>query len=96
MLALSPNMSEQVMFMSQLTALSHKSNAAEAPFHSPLLPGHDENIIEEEEVDLLPRRALEEDSAVFHEGGQLPSLYHPPGGRHQRERLRGEKRKPQT
>lgn len=47
---------------------------------SPLLPGDDEDVVEEEEVDLLPRRPLEEDAVVLHKGLQLPSLYHPPGG----------------
>lgn len=84
-------MSEQVMFTTGAVALSHQSNAAsgggEAPSRSPLLPGHDENVVEEEEVDVLPGRPLQEDAAVFHVGGQLPPLDHPPGGRHQREGL---------
>lgn len=54
---------------------------------SPLLPGDDEDVIEEEEVDLLPWRPLEEDAAVLYECSQLSSLHHPPGGGHQRERL---------
>lgn len=53
----------------------------------PLLSGDDEDIIEEEEVDLMPQCPLEEDAAVFHECSQLSSLYHPPGGWDQRERL---------
>lgn len=83
-------MSEQVSFTSKPVKRSTGlPPQAEAPSRSPLLPGHDENVVEEEEVDLLPGRPLEEDAAVFHEGGQLPPLYHPPGGRHQRERLGG-------
>lgn len=55
--------------------------------NSPFLPGDDEDVVEEEEVDLLARRPLEEDSAVLHKGGQLSALDHPPGGRDQREGL---------
>lgn len=55
---------------------------------SPFLPGDDQDVVEEEEVDLLPRRPLEEDPAVLHEGRQLAALHHPPGGGDQRERLR--------
>lgn len=47
---------------------------------SPLLPGHNQDVVEEEEVDLLPWRPLEEDATVFHKGCQLSSLHHPPGG----------------
>lgn len=54
---------------------------------SPLLPGDDEDIIEEEEVDLLPGHALEEDAVVLHKRRQLSSLHHPPGGGDQWERL---------
>lgn len=83
-------MSEQVMFTTGAVALSHQTwRRAEAPSRSPLLPGHDENVVEEEEVDVMPGRPLEEDAAVFHVGGQLPPLDHPPGGRHQREGLGG-------
>lgn len=71
------DMSEQVTFTTRAVA------------RSPLLPGHDENVVEEEEVDVLPGGPLEEDAAVFHVGGQLPPLDHPPGGRHQREGLGG-------
>lgn len=59
---------------------------------SPLLPGDDEHVVEEEEVDLVARRPLEEDAAVSYKGSELSSLYHPPRGRDQRERL-GEERK---
>lgn len=55
---------------------------------SPFLLGDDQDVVEEEEVDLLPRRPLEEDPAVLHEGRQLAALHHPPGGGDQRERLR--------
>lgn len=63
-----------------------KSNRTQLP-GSPLLPGDDEDVIEEEEIHLLPRRPLEEDAVVLNEGRQLTSLYHPPGGRNQGERL---------
>lgn len=89
--SLSLHVSEQVTFTTGAVARSHQSNAA-APSRSPLLPGHDENVVEEEEVDVMPGRPLEEDAAVFHVGGQLPPLDHPPGGRHQREGLGEEHR----
>lgn len=54
---------------------------------SPLLLGDDEDVVEEEEVDLLARRPLEEDAAVLDKGRQLAALDHPPGGGDQRERL---------
>lgn len=55
---------------------------------SPFLLGDDQDVVEEEEVNLLPRGPLEEDAAVLDEGRQLAALHHPPGGGDQRERLR--------
>ena len=71
---------------------SHTQSPRHSPPGSPLLPGDDEDVVEEEEVDLLPLRPLEEDAVVLHEGRQLPSLHHPPGGGDQGERLQVERR----
>ncbi|KAG9348149.1 hypothetical protein JZ751_001884 [Albula glossodonta] len=43
----------------------------------PLLPGDDEDVVEEEEVDLLAGGALQEDAILLHEGRQLASFHHP-------------------
>lgn len=60
---------------------------------SPLLLGDDEDVVEEEEIDLLPRRALEKDAVLLHEGRQLSSLNHPPRRRDQWKRLEGREKK---
>lgn len=55
-------------------------SSLESRIDSPLLLGDDEDVVEEEEIDLLPRRPLEEDAVVFHKRSHLSSLDHPPGG----------------
>lgn len=48
--------------------------------HTPLLAGDNEDVVEEEEVDLVPCCLPGEDATLFHVGCEFAAFHHPARG----------------